>query len=261
MSQQDTQKEQKEAQQLPNWYKKTYKKIPFLIKLAVLVAAGYFWGFQYAVLIYFSTSFIATTIEGGGLKKVLGIYRQVRISIILKDILVLASVVGVSFVLLLIPPLQWSWFSLLHSQSTNIAVASATIYGWGLLFLAIFIVAIPILSGMEEEFFRLGTITWLPVRQVEITGGDAFERLKWRIILSGGIVRSLLFGLAHCLMGVPIGVGLALSVGGLWFTHQYFKGGKGETGVERSTVYHTTYNLIIATLLVVVGILTLFHVA
>jgi hypothetical protein len=38
--------------------------------------------------------------------------------------------------------------------------------------------------------------------------------------------------------------GLALSLGGLWLTHQYFRG-----GVERSALHHTAYNLILVTLL------------
>jgi hypothetical protein len=41
-------------------------------------------------------------------------------------------------------------------------------------------------------------------------------------------------------------VGLALAVGGLWFTHQYFRG-----GVERSTVHHLTYNLLVAVAMIV----------
>lgn len=48
------------------------------------------------------------------------------------------------------------------------------------------------------------------------------------------------FGLVHCLAGIPVFAGLALSLGGLWFTYQYFRG-----GVEASTVHHLTYNLLI----------------
>ena len=40
-----------------------------------------------------------------------------------------------------------------------------------------------------------------------------------------GIYRSLVFGLAHLPMGIPLGAALALSIGGLWFTYQYFRGG------------------------------------
>ena len=41
-------------------------------------------------------------------------------------------------------------------------------------------------------------------------------------------------------MGVPVCAGLALSLGGLWLTHQYFRG-----GVERSTLHPTAYNLML----------------
>lgn len=78
--------------------------------------------------------------------------------------------------------------------------------------------------------FRLGVVTW----------PDAF---KW----------SLIFGLSHCIVGVPLSVGLALSIGGLWFHYQAFEG-----GISQSTIHHTAYNLILVTLLFVAAVASLF---
>lgn len=66
----------------------------------------------------------------------------------------------------------------------------------------------------EEELFRDGTRNWRHV-----------------------LPRSLVFGLMHLLPGVPIAAALALTIAGLWFTRQYFRG-----GVARSTTYHLAWD-------------------
>lgn len=92
-----------------------------------------------------------------------------------------------------------------------------------MLFLPLLFFALPSLAKLEEEDFRNGTLDW-----------------------SDGIKRSIKFGLAHLFVLIPIGAALALNVGRLWFTYQYFKG-----GVERSNVYHSAYNSVVVTLLFV----------
>ncbi len=84
---------------------------------------------------------------------------------------------------------------------------------------------------IEEKWFRLGTQNW-------------FE----------GLYMSLFFGIVHCLVGIPIAAGLAITFAGLWFTHQYFIG-----GIELSALHHTTYNLVAVSILFI--ILILKHVA
>lgn len=86
-------------------------------------------------------------------------------------------------------------------------------------FLPVFLFAIPSFAEFEEEKFRKGTMNW-----------------------KNGAVRSVGFGLAHLIALIPIGVAFALTIGGLWFTHQYFKG-----GTARSTIYHAAYNSILGT--------------
>lgn len=79
------------------------------------------------------------------------------------------------------------------------------------------IVSLPFFARVEEEVFRSDTQNW----------ADAL----WR---------SVLFGLVHMLIGIPLGAALALTVLGLWLTQVYFDG-----GIELSTQAHTAYNLII----------------
>ena len=68
--------------------------------------------------------------------------------------------------------------------------------------------------------------------------------------------RAVTFGLVHALIGIPIGVALALTVGGLYFTTVYLRA-FGRTASQReavleSTRAHTAYNASIVALVVVV---------
>ena len=58
--------------------------------------------------------------------------------------------------------------------------------------------------------------------------------------------RAVEFGLVHALIGIPIGVALALSIGGVYFTWRYLKG-----GILESTRAHLAYNLEVVILVVV----------
>ena len=81
-------------------------------------------------------------------------------------------------------------------------------------FVVLLAVAMPQLVAGEERLFRAGTRSW-----------------------AQAVGRSVVFGLAHLVSGVPIAAGLALSIAGLWFTRQYFSG-----GLECSTTYHLAWN-------------------
>src|SRR3989344_3173341 len=157
------------------------------------------------------------------------VFSSISASIIFQNLLVIVAVIAVFVGLTKVAPfLKWSWFSLFSKENsetgestphegTNINLIPLNVKYFGLAFLVLFAVNLPRYAYMEEGWFREGTISW-----------------------EHGLLMSVLFGLAHCLVGVPIGAGLAISVAGLWFTHQYFMG-----GVELSTVHHATYNLII----------------
>ena len=99
---------------------------------------------------------------------------------------------------------------------------------YAMLFLPVLLFALPSLARYEEDDFREGTRNW-----------------------AQGVKRSIKFGLVHLIVLIPLGAAFALSIGGLWFTHQYFKG-----GVERSTVYHSVYNSIIVVILFVTVVIS-----
>lgn len=170
------------------------------------------------------------------------VFSSISASIVFQNVLVIVVVIAVFVGLTEVAPFfKWSWFSLFSredpetgestpQEGTNIHLIPSNVKYFGLVFLILFAINLPRYAHMEEEWFREGTISW-----------------------GQGLFMSVLFGLAHCLVGVSIGTGLAISVAGLWFTHQYFVG-----GVDLSTVHHTTYNLILISILFL--FLTLKHI-
>lgn len=178
-----------------------------------------------AALVMYST--VKEGVLGGNLQKSLVIIKRIRPMMIAQNILVQAVVLFVAFQLNTLPIFGWGWWQLLDSgtgaggQNATIAVTSLPFVGP--VFMLILFLALPRLAGLEEEIFREGTPNW-----------------------KSGFKRSILFGLVHCMVGVSLGVGFALSIAGLWFTRQYFKG-----GAERSTAYHAAWNLSIVSLLAI----------
>lgn len=143
-------------------------------------------------------------------------------SAVLLIAVVTASCVGIKS---LAPFTTWSIFRLFGKESSgNVSVAPLKIPYFSAVFFAFFVVNLPYLAMVEERIFREGTSGW-----------------------KDAIVRSLLFGFVHCLVGVPLYAGAALSLAGLWFSFMYFKG-----GVEASALHHATYNLIWAALVAVI---------
>ena len=161
------------------------------------------------------------------------VYRQITLGVVLQCAAVLAVVVAVAMMLLSLgsPVLDWGWWQwiagLADQPGTGGTILAAPL-NYPLLIPVLFALLIPMLPRLalsEELLFRRGTRSWRE-----------------------GVARSITFGLAHLTMGVPIGLALALSVGGLWFTYQYFRG-----GVALSTVHHVAYNCL--ALLLAVGVM------
>jgi hypothetical protein len=161
----------------------------------------------------------------------LALYRRIRPLAVAQSVVLLACVAGTVALLLSLqnPLLNFSWYAVLlehvsASPSDGIPAGGAAnvlleplSYRWlAVPFVGLLLFLLPRLALTEERIFRSGTRTW---RQ--------------------GIYRSLIFGLAHLPMGIPLGAALGLSIGGLWFTRQYFRG-----GVQLAAVSHLTYNLV-----------------
>jgi hypothetical protein len=157
---------------------------------------------------------------------------------------VLAGVLAVSVPLLLIPPLRWGWWSMIGGSGNPIFgssdATSGTVWEWliPVLFVGLAVAALPLFAHAEERMFRMGAERWSQRRRA---------------------LKVVQFGLIHAVIGIPIGVAMALSVGGAYFMAVYLRafrttGSTAEATLE-STRAHTTYNaLIIASVVVAIAI-------
>lgn len=148
-------------------------------------------------------------------------------------------------------PFTWGWYKLLTGHDGNAGVQPILDMGrsgYALLWVvavAVFcllLVLMPFFAHSEEVDFRKGRETWKRI-----------------------LPTSLKFGLWHMVVGVPLSVGLALALPGLYFAWKYKRGferamreiegcpldAARAIGVYRSTVCHTLYNSIIMVLIFV----------
>jgi hypothetical protein len=167
-----------------------------------------------------------------GLRRRTGtIVRGIRLRHVLPVPLVLAGVLALASLLLLVPGLDWGWWSAIGgignpvTGTTDRTAGTALEWVIPVVFLTLLLPALPLFAEAEERRFRAGAEHWSTGRRV------------WR-----GIV----FGLTHALIGIPIGVALALAVGGWYFTAVYVRAarrrGGPEAGLLESTRAHTAYN-------------------
>ncbi len=154
---------------------------------------------------------------------VIEIVRGLRLRHFLMAPVVLTLVVVAASLFLLIPPLRFGWWTAIGGLGNPVIGATDRTAGTPLewiipaVFLTLLLPALPLFAEREEQMFREGAEHWSTGRRVE---------------------RGLQFGLVHALVGIPIGVALALSVGGWYFTWRYLKG-----GLMESTRAHLAYNL------------------
>lgn len=67
-----------------------------------------------------------------------------------------------------------------------------------IVFLTALFVAVPFMAHVEEQLFREGVTEWRRI-----------------------VPRSIAFGLVHCIVGIPLAAGLALSISGLYYGWRY----------------------------------------
>lgn len=178
-----------------------------------------------ALTVLLSVSFAMTAYNH---RESLSAYKRIRWLLMVQCLLVIFGVVAVATILMfwLPTPMSWSWLNLLGSGGANLNTVGATIPYYGFVFCFLFFLALPELARTEEEMFREGTTSW----------SNAFKR-------------STIFGLIHMLVGVPLGVAIALIGAGMFFSYKYFRG-----GIELSTQTHFQYNIIAVTSLTIVAI-------
>jgi hypothetical protein len=114
---------------------------------------------------------------------------------------------------------------------------AGTVWAWlvPLVFVAMLLPALPLFAYAEERAFRRGAERWTRRRRA---------------------MKVLQFGLAHAVIGIPIGVALALSVGGAYFMGAYLTEYRRSASAELATLEsaraHTAYNACIIAVVIVV---------
>ena len=157
---------------------------------------------------------------------------------------VLAGVLLAAIPLLMVPVLRWGWWSAIGGDGNPVFGSSSTTIGtvWAWLipvvFMTLVVAALPLFANAEERMFRSGAQRWSTRRRV---------------------LKVVQFGLIHALIGIPIGVALALSVGGAYFMSVYLRSyaltGSAREATLESTRAHTAYNaLIIVTVAIAVAV-------
>ena len=183
--------------------------------------------------------FEAARTSVGAHRKTLGVVQGLRSRHFLRAIPVVALIVSTAWALIQLPVLSFGWWSMIGGEGNPVVGVTEKDYGIvsvvvPLFFIGLLIVGMPLLVAREEWVFRRGA----EARGTAVNLG-----------------RSLVFGLAHAVIGIPIGAALALSVGGLYLTWCYLEGWK-ETRSQagallESTRAHLAYNLTIITLVLV----------
>jgi hypothetical protein len=158
---------------------------------------------------------------------------------------VLSGVIVAAVALLEIPPLRFGWWTALGGLGNPVTgtteQTTGTALEWlvPLVFIVLLVPALPLFAFREEELFRLG----------------AEDCSGWQRAL-----KAVQFGLVHAVIGIPIGVALALSLGGAYFQWAYLRGYRASGGDQRAAVLestraHTAYNGVLVGV-ILVAILT-----
>lgn len=181
------------------------------------------------------------SLTGGARAQAMTVVRGLRLRHFLPVPLVLALVVGASIGLTSIPPLDFGWWTAIGGQGNPAFGVTERTAGTPfelivpIVFIVLLIPALPLLVEREEYAFRLDAEQWSTPKR---------------------IAKALLFGLVHAVVGIPIGVALALSIGGAYFTLAYLRrfrrtSSRREALLE-STRAHLAYNTSIVALVAVV---------
>lgn len=159
--------------------------------------------------------------------------------------LVLAAVLVVASAATTIPGLDWGWWSAVGGSGNPVFGSSdrtaGTVWEWlvPLVFVLMLMPALPLFAYAEERAFRRGAEGWSGRRRA---------------------LKVVQFGLVHAIIGIPIGVALALSVGGAYFMVVYLAEHRRSSSADRATLEsaraHTAYNGCIIAIVAVAVVVT-----
>lgn len=170
--------------------------------------------------------------------QVLALWRGIRLRHVVPVPFVLTAVVTAAYALLAVPGLDFGWWTAIGGQGNPVTGGTtATAGSWlevvvPLVFITLLLPALPLFAAAEERMFRLGAEGWSTTRR---------------------LLQGVAFGAAHALIGIPLGVALALSIGGWWFTAVYlwgFRRGGRVVALRESTLAHLAYNACVVVLVV-----------
>ena len=208
-----------------------------MVELVLTVGVLGFVGFRLA-------SAAAHSFTSNGRSDTAPVIRGLRWRHIWPAPIVLAAVIVVASVLLLVPGLDWGWWTAIGGGGNPVTGTTDQTAGtpleWlvPLVFLTLLLPAIPLFALAEERSFRRGSETWSWPKRIR---------------------RTIEFGLAHALIGIPIGVALALSCGGAYFMwaylREYRKRHSQREAVLESARAHAVYNVIIVPLVLAAVVL------
>jgi len=148
-------------------------------------------------------------------------------------LLVISVLVSVGVIISLNPPswLKFSWISFISGGHAQNLVTSPMTSGYVplvILFWVLMAFSLPYLAKMEEIMFREGVI-------------DLGARIK----------KSIIFGMVHMVMGIPLFVAMLLCIAGFIFSIRYCKVYRvlgSEEALLASTSLHMKYNFILITI-------------
>jgi hypothetical protein len=203
--------------------------MPDLLTLAVLALVG--------ARLASSAHHVATT--QAARRRIVEIARGLRLHHFVLVPPVLAAVLVVATVLIRVPVLSFGWWTALGGQgnpvvgSTSRTAGTAAAWLIPAVFLVLLIPVLPLFAEREEVMFRQGAEHWSWQRRV---------------------YKCLQFGLVHALIGIPIGVAIALSIGGAYFMTAYvrtYRRSGEHAALMESTRCHLAYNATICVLVIV----------
>jgi hypothetical protein len=180
-------------------------------------------------------------LSGAGRSRVVRIVRGLRVVHFALAIPALFCVLLAVLFFLQIPGLDWGWWTAIGGLGNPVTGGTerttGTTFEWlvPLVFVVMLLPALPLFAEAEERMFRMG----------------AERRTRW-----GRARRSVEFGLAHALVGIPIGAALGLSAGGAFFTWRYMRAfratGDSRAATLESTRCHLAYNLVVVAIVLLV---------
>lgn len=171
------------------------------------------------------------SLRGPGRAHTLLIVKGIRLRHVVLAPFVLIVVLVAAGLLIQLPVLRWGWWSAIGGIGNPVTGGTEQTAGTPLEwlvpigFLLVLLPAIPLFAQAEERMFRLGAEGWSPRKRV---------------------AKAVQFGLAHAIIGIPLGVALALSIGGGYFMWSYLRcyraTGRPALAMMESTRAHAAYN-------------------